>query len=236
MSKSWMRAAGQNGIPTAFIVAGAGKIFWIGHPMQMDEPLEKIASGSWDLKTAVEENRKEREKAAKLEKLSGVLDAAIKSGQPKDILSSIDNLLELRPDLETAYGPTKVTAHIKLGDEDKAFGLATRLSSALSKSAQGLNGIAWAIVDPEAGIKPGSKLLKFAVETAQRADKLAEEKDAAIADTLAKAYFDSGDVGKAIETQERAVRLAKGTPLESEKSLSGRLEHYRNAAKKKDEG
>jgi len=232
MSKSWMKAAGQNGIPTAFIVSGVGNIYWIGHPMQMDEPLEKIASGSWDLKTAVEENRKETEKQAKLQKLGNALAAAIKSGQPKDVLTSIDKILELRPDLESAYGPMKVTAYIKLGDEDKALGLARRLSASESKSAQGLNGVAWAIVDPEAGIKPGRKLLQFAVETAERADKLAEEKDPAIADTLGKAYFDSGDVPKAVETQERAVRLAKGTPFEQNKDMTDRLEQYKKAAKK----
>jgi thiol-disulfide isomerase/thioredoxin len=232
MSKTWMTAAGQNGIPTAFIVSGVGNIYWIGHPMQMDEPLEKIASGSWDLKSAVEENRKETEKQAKLQKLGSAVDAAIKSGQPKDVVTSIDKILELRPDLESAYGPMKVTAHIKLGDQDKALGLAKRLSAALSKSAQGLNGVAWAIVDPEAGIKPGRKLLEFAVETAQSADKLAEEKDPAIADTLGKAYFDSGDVNKAVETQERAVRLAKGTPFEQNKDITDRLEQYRKAAKK----
>jgi len=232
MSKSWMQAADQKGIPTAFIVSGVGKIYWIGHPMQMDEPLEKIASGSWDLKTAVEENRKETEKQAKLQKLGNAVDEAVKSGKPKDVLTSIDKILELRPDLESAYGPMKVTAHIKLGDEDEALGLARRLSTALSKSAQGLNGVAWAIVDPEAGIKPGRKLLEFAVETAQRADKLAEEKDPAIADTLGKAYFDSGDVPKAVETQERAVRLAKGTPFEQNKDITDRLEQYKKAAKK----
>ena len=52
MAKTWMTAAGQNGIPTAFIVNKEGKIAWIGHPMSMDEPLAKITSGSWDLTVA----------------------------------------------------------------------------------------------------------------------------------------------------------------------------------------
>jgi thiol-disulfide isomerase/thioredoxin len=52
MAKGWMVAAGQTGIPTAFIIDGAGRIAWIGHPMRMDEPLEKIVAGKWDLKAA----------------------------------------------------------------------------------------------------------------------------------------------------------------------------------------
>jgi thiol-disulfide isomerase/thioredoxin len=45
MAKNWLQAAGLNGIPTAFIVDKKGKIAWIGHPMEMDKPLEEIRSG-----------------------------------------------------------------------------------------------------------------------------------------------------------------------------------------------
>jgi thiol-disulfide isomerase/thioredoxin len=44
MSKNWMQAAAQNGIPTAFIVSGEGKIAWIGHPMQMEKRLGEIVA------------------------------------------------------------------------------------------------------------------------------------------------------------------------------------------------
>ncbi len=37
MAKNWMKAAEENGIPTAFVVRD-GKIAWIGHPIEMDEP------------------------------------------------------------------------------------------------------------------------------------------------------------------------------------------------------
>ncbi len=70
MAKSWMKAAGQNGIPSAFIVGGEGKVYWMGHPMEMDEPLEKIASGSWDLKTAIAEHRRATEEQDKIKKLA----------------------------------------------------------------------------------------------------------------------------------------------------------------------
>lgn len=41
--KPYMRAAGQDGIPTAFLIDGEGKIAWIGHPMEIDSQLEKVA-------------------------------------------------------------------------------------------------------------------------------------------------------------------------------------------------
>ena len=49
--RDYMEAAGQNGIPTAFIVK-EGVVQWIGHPMEMDEPLAKIVAGTWDPKAA----------------------------------------------------------------------------------------------------------------------------------------------------------------------------------------
>jgi thiol-disulfide isomerase/thioredoxin len=49
--KQYMEAAGQSGIPTAFIVK-EGVVQWIGHPMEIDEPLAKVVAGTWDWKAA----------------------------------------------------------------------------------------------------------------------------------------------------------------------------------------
>jgi thiol-disulfide isomerase/thioredoxin len=238
MAKTWMQAASQDGIPTAFIINKEAKIAWIGHPGSMDEPLEKIASGSWDLKTAAEEFRKAADDQQKSEKLDGKLEVAMRSGDFKKIVAAVDEIVTAMPsregDFENVSGK-KLAALIKLEEQDKALEYAQKLSkSDLGKSADGLNELAWAIVDPDAGLKPGAKLVQFAVETARRADEMAEGKDAGIADTLAKAYFDSGDVAKAVENQERAVRLAKGSQYEAQiDELKDRLLKYKKAAEKK---
>jgi thiol-disulfide isomerase/thioredoxin len=52
MAKNWMLAAKQGGIPTAFIIDGEGRIAWVGHPMEMEEPLKKIVDKKWDLEAA----------------------------------------------------------------------------------------------------------------------------------------------------------------------------------------
>lgn len=52
MADNWMRAAGRNGIPSAFIVNGEGRVAWMGHPMAMDEPLQQIIGGDYDLEAA----------------------------------------------------------------------------------------------------------------------------------------------------------------------------------------
>jgi thiol-disulfide isomerase/thioredoxin len=43
MAKTWLKAAGKDGIPAAFIVDGDGKIAWIGHPMDsMEKEIDKV--------------------------------------------------------------------------------------------------------------------------------------------------------------------------------------------------
>lgn len=52
MADNWMKAADQNGIPTAFLVQ-QGKIVWIGHPMGgLEQALEEVTAGNFDLEKA----------------------------------------------------------------------------------------------------------------------------------------------------------------------------------------
>lgn len=67
ISTTWMRAAGQNGIPCAFIINEDGVIAWIGHPATMDKPLEQIVAKTWDLnafKTKFDEAARAQREAA----------------------------------------------------------------------------------------------------------------------------------------------------------------------------
>lgn len=62
MAKKWLEAAGQNGIPCAFVVT-KGKVAWIGHPVGIDQKLlDSITDGSFDM--AAYAKQKEHEEAA----------------------------------------------------------------------------------------------------------------------------------------------------------------------------
>lgn len=67
LSDTWMKAAGRNGIPSAFLVDGAGKIAWIGHPSRIDEPLAQVVAGKWDLAAQAKIYAKEVAAAAKID-------------------------------------------------------------------------------------------------------------------------------------------------------------------------
>jgi hypothetical protein len=52
-----MEAAGQNGIPTAFLVDTKGNIAWIGHPMSLKEQvIENVLSGKSTVSGGAEPN------------------------------------------------------------------------------------------------------------------------------------------------------------------------------------
>ena len=53
MARTWMEAAGRNGIPSAFLVDTKGVIAWIGHPMQLNEQvIEEVLAGTFDPRKA----------------------------------------------------------------------------------------------------------------------------------------------------------------------------------------
>jgi thiol-disulfide isomerase/thioredoxin len=57
MAKTWMEAAGQNGIPTAFLVDTKGVIAWIGHPMELKEQvIADVLAGKAPVSKGAESN------------------------------------------------------------------------------------------------------------------------------------------------------------------------------------
>ena len=228
-----MKAAEQPGIPTAFIVNAEGKIAWISHPMEMDKPLEKIAAGKWDIKTAIAEQQKAKDDQKKLQQLVGALQSAQQAGDGKKLIATIQQIVELKPEAELALAQLKLAALIMLDQQDEGIAFINKIEkTVIGRDPEGLNMIAWTIVDPDSKLKPNEKLIAIALEWAKRADEMAKEKNGAIADTLAESFFRSGDAAKAIETEERAIKLTKqgGDPVDP--SMTTRLAKYKKAAKK----
>ena len=236
MYKSWMDPAELQGIPAAFIINGDGLVAWIGHPGQIDEPLKKIVDGKWDL---VAEAKKIREIAAekkKLEalftKLRGLYGDFEKTADPTEILTELDVAMKELPDRATQFAMVKfqVLSSPK-GNVDKALEQGNKLLEleGVGEDPEVLNSIAWMLVSPERDKKADPKLLKFALKVAIKADNLSKNQDPSIADTVAKAYFDLGQLDKAVSTQERVVEQVAGTDLENDPGFKKRLRQYKRA-------
>jgi thiol-disulfide isomerase/thioredoxin len=236
MVKNWMEPSEQQGIPAAFIVNGDGLVAWIGHPGQIDDPLEKIVSGKWDIAA---EAKKIQEQAAERKKLTAVFEKLRKlfgdfeeSGESKELLKALDSAAKELPDRATQFQMIKfqVLSSPK-GNVDQALELGGELLEldGVGDNPDALNNIAWMLVAPEREKKADAKLLKFALKVATKADNLKKNQDPSIADTLAKAYFDNGMLEKAVETQERVIELLPGTELENDMGVKKRLRQYKKA-------
>lgn len=232
MAKTWMEAAGQNGIPAAFVVNGEGRIAWIGHPIRMDEPLAEIVSGDWDVASAAEERAATRAKEAKYEELMKRISTAEQEGEWGVVLAKVDELMEVAPKVKSLVSPMRFKALLMLGQLEKGYAYGAELVDGMAKdSARTLNAIAWTIVDPEVELE--ERDLELALRAAQRANELTQGEEPSILDTLAKIRFDMGQIERAIELQEKALELAKdaGYPTEVRQEFEERLQTYRDAAK-----
>ena len=79
MATNWMKAAGQGGIPAAFLVQ-QGKVVWIGHPMNgLKESLAEVIAGKFDLEKA-------RKRAEASKKVEAFYRKASKGGDEAELL------------------------------------------------------------------------------------------------------------------------------------------------------
>jgi thiol-disulfide isomerase/thioredoxin len=220
-NEAYMKAANQNGIPTSFLIDGAGTIAWIGHPMFLDIPLVQVIAGKWDPKSGPDLVKKAQDA------FQGVFMKMRTS--PKDALPAWDAFEKDYPKLAHQFADQKFTALLAAGEYDRAYKLGAELTDKAiqSKDAEKLNQVAWTIVDPEGKVE--KRDLDLAMKAAVKADEITEGKNAAIIDTLARVYFLKGDAAKALELQKKAVSLATGA-MKAE--LERALKEYEAAQQK----
>lgn len=230
--KNWMEAANRKGIPCSFVVNGDGVVAWIGHPAELAEPLGLITKGKWDLAAEIRKAKDAKKFDAYLVKLRKLFGDAEESGDNTELLKELDAATKELPDRAIQF--TMLKFQVFAGEKksvDQALALGAKLleSEEVGEDSEALNNIAWMLVSPERESKPDPRLLKFALKVSLKADNLTKNQDPSIADTLAKAYFDNGQLDKAVATQERVVELIPGTDLENDPTVKQRLRQYKRA-------
>jgi len=207
VARTWLEAAGQTTIPTAFVIDQRGKIAWVGHPMgRLDEVVGRVIAGKYDSREDARIHLQAIENARREQALYEPLMVAIKTKRPVEALAELDKLEARLPGRATSLATTRYSLLLMV-DETKAYALARSLAEgALRNEPLALNQIAWAIVDDTSKLKRPD--YATAVSIARRANELTDSQNAFILDTLAYALFKSGDVDGAIDWQERAVAIA----------------------------
>jgi thiol-disulfide isomerase/thioredoxin len=204
--KDYMLAAKQNGIPTAFIVGKDGHIDWIGHPMQMDEPLEKVVDGTWDRLAFQNEFKAQQRIATIIQKVV----SRLRAGETDDALKLIDDELAKMSDGPAKSQFKQLKLRLLLQLEKPAAELFRELVKENKDKANTLNDLAWLVFQlAEADQAGGKELVPDAIKAAEMAVRQSEgELKGMLLDTLARLHDHQGNLDKALELQRQAAELA----------------------------
>ncbi|MEO8269816.1 MAG: TlpA disulfide reductase family protein, partial [Aureliella sp.] len=204
-SRDYMEAAEQNGIPTSFIVGKDGKIEWIGHPMEMDGPLQAVLEGKWDRAAFAAELEAQREAEKTMQEISALLQ---KQDFPAAI-EKIDAALAAKPG-DLSWGMLKLQVLIASDKGEAAAEQLQKIFNSLDETPEIVNAIAWNIYEmaTQGRIEKGI-LIDRALAAAEKAlAKTNGEEKASMLDTMAHLQVVNENLDKAIELETAAVALS----------------------------
>ena len=202
----YFRAAGQRGIPCAFIVGRERRVDWIGHPMFMDETLKAVIDGSWDrgpFKKTWEQEQVVRE-------MQWDYRAAERAGEWDKAEALLDSMLEKAPDSPTLRYERFELLVGGLNRPEEGYKVGHAIVKENWDDPGTLNMIAWYVADDQ---RVKMRDLDFAMKAARRACELNEDSDPATLDTLARVYYEKGDLDGAIAWQSKAAEPARDDPM-----------------------
>ena len=209
---AYMRPAAQQGIPTAFIVGKDSRIEWIGHPTAIDDILAEVVRDSWDrdaFKVAFEERVAPVRKALRL--MDTVNDDA-ERGDWDAAITSVTALVKDQP--KQAPMQTRLFRKMIRREPARGYVYGNSLIAENWDNSRVLNGLAWITVDDR---EVTTRDLDFALKAAEQACALTEYENSGILDTLARVYFERGDIKAAVTWQRNALEQA------GESSMAGEL-------------
>ena len=208
MSDTWMKAAGQNGIPTAFVINKQGRIAWIGHPMRLTEQLlEEILAGKFDMAGFAKEYEQAQQEQKQQSRLNQKLRTAMREKNWDAAEAAVAELEKTVPErARDQFGMTRLQILLGRKNYDGAYNLAESLSTAQPNNVWLQNNLAWFIVT-----RPDleKRFFVLAEKMAERANTVTRGKEPVILDTLAHAQFINGKTDDAIATEQKAVDAAK---------------------------
>jgi thiol-disulfide isomerase/thioredoxin len=206
MAVNWMKAAEQNGIPTAFVINKQGRIAWIGHPMGLDEKtLEEILADKFDIPAFAAEYERQHQAQKQDMELRIKLSKALKNKDWDAAEAAVAEMKKSEPAMGDSLDTVRFSILLGRKNYTDAYKLAESLSDAHPKNAMLQNSLAWTIAT-----QPGleKRDLALAEKAALRANEATQDKEPAVLDTLARVQFMNGKKTEAIATEQKAVNAA----------------------------
>ena len=195
MARDWMKAAGQNGIPCAFIVCNRGKIQFIGNPLdrKFDDILDKVVRGRYDHVSM----EKAKNHLAEIER-------ARKMSNWDQYYTLSDKVIEIDP--VVFYGLHMDRFDVELMDRNnsqKAYQDAMALAINRQDDPELLSWMAEHIaLSPS--VPDDKRDLDVALMLVQSARKAGGSKDTALMVSEAKIRMARGEIGEAVKLQRKA--------------------------------
>lgn len=141
--RDYMEAAAQKGIPCAFIVGKTGVIEWIGHPKEMEGPLEDILTGKWNRESFGTSFKKEQSidfLGLKIQQMSTT--EALKEIQKLKVIYDNDaDLMSRLNDLDFQAELKDLEALMKENDIDAVLAFLDQMDSKFPKKADRIIGM-----------------------------------------------------------------------------------------------
>ena len=229
-NEDYMQAAEQNGIPASFLVGKSGKIEWIGHPMQLDEPLTKVIEDTWDrdaYKKQMERQRQLESSMNKIYRLAG-------QGNFEDAIKVVDRTIaEIKqekddPSIEMAVQTlTNLRFNLRLDSGDTSEEVLTYFRNQLTAAKGQPQQIAQFAYGLMGAMQQGSDPGVLANETI---DALEAEVDAADAEIKPLLYVLIGQINaamskfdEALKAQLKAVETSTGRQKERMEAMLSEL-------------
>lgn len=229
VSKDYMRAAKEGGIPTAFLVGKTGQIEWIGHPMKIDEPLEQVVADKWDREAAKEARKSaiaEKMAAAKSRKQLSKIFALLQSGESEKAMEQLEAVIAKADDSQKGrLAMLKFQVMASEGMEGAGDAFAAVAKTAKDPEAQ--NELAWRVVEMKnAGAKLDSSVIDNARTLINKA--VATDENAMNLDTQSHLAHLQGKLDEAIAIQTKAVAKA-AAPIKADlEKFLAELEEEKN--------
>ena len=143
---------------------------------------------------------------------------------PEMVDAELDAAIEEMPE-DTGLQMMKFQTMIGPMNDGEGYDLGWKLLKRNRDDAMMLNSIAWYTLDDPT---VGDRDFEFAMAVAKAANTAAGGNNPAILDTLARAYYEQGDLDMAIKIQRKAVEKSDGGPMAE--GIKTQLQKYRDEA------
>jgi thiol-disulfide isomerase/thioredoxin len=208
MARTWMDAAGQNGIPSAFVVGKDGKIAWIGHPSRLNEQiLSSVLDGTFDVAAAKKEFEIQRQVTQVLRTKLRPFQLALVQQKWDDAEKALAEIEEALPEgNRQIVDRYRFDMALRKKDASAASKMAEKIISAPDVPPLTYNDLAWRMITAPGLENPDldlcERLARKGIELTDGTGK------ANVIDTLARVKFLQGNKTEAIELQQQAVEQA----------------------------